>query len=501
MYIMKPRHRHHYPHHDLLLRLAPVLLWSIATTSARDTGIASATRDVSACSLCRHGEPVPRPDQRLDLMYPIPMATCRDVSNFVGILPDDSHFCHQSKAFRNRCGCPAPQSACTICPEGFQMTLPWRGLDELLATTSDPTIAATYFGLNATCELFDSAISAYEETEQRCLDLPLDQLGELCACREQCHFCAGGEEPLAFSNTSFHVHGEDVFDYGNSIVSCSEAAELAKETVEGSETCTTVQGAGTLCGCPVPPGACRLCPNGGVVGEHHTHPVVLPNGETTSCDILESRMHLVNDTSPQCLLMEPYAKECGCTHNASHANPVVTAVQSASCTLCPLGEKVPYPDRNLSGLDGLGFDFLQHQCGILEAFVSKTDLNSKFCRTVQVIGKMCGCSVQEQACNICGEGTMTNPLAELTWAVGNAGTKVPDFLVSLTPNQLLTCEVADSSLSLWYDESNTFCYWARLNKGNACGCEGTSTSVLIQTMIWTQFCSGFLSLIVSANCV
>jgi hypothetical protein len=194
------------------------------------------------------------------------------------------------------------------------------------------------------------------------------------------------------------------------LISCPDAAQLANNTEKGSDICNAMQDAGTICGCPVSTNACELCGRGGVLGEVYKE-IVLESGEVTDCILLEAKLRLAEQSSQECSAnTKLYASECGC----------MAELEFQPCTLCPLGEPVPYPERNVSGIEGLGFDYFEHNCGVMDKSAALWDRSSSVCRTGQVVGKLCGCSVEESACSICGNGkTMTKPLAEAKWANGN----------------------------------------------------------------------------------
>jgi hypothetical protein len=381
------------------------------------------------------------------------------------------------------------------------MRLPLQLLNGLVDLGS--TLGLLSAGLETSCEVFESVVNTYERTEQRCADLPLDALRTYCACRTEeelllaveddttCHFCVGGEQPVATADPTAVV----VFPFqgggdGDGVISCADARDLANTTDKGSDVCRAIQGTGLLCGCPVPKNSCDLC-RGGDVGEGDRQ-IVLADGRVGTCSGLEATLRLVNATSEECLLSDQYAAECGCTRAS-------VAQQFQPCTLCPLGERVPNPERNISGLEGVGFDFLEHNCGVFEEFALNVDLNSAICKTTHSLGKVCGCAVRENSCSICGSGNeMTKPQAESVWSI-NLQFFPNDFTATFEANRPFTCEIVDTTLSYWSPADSDRCYWNQLTKGHACGCNGASSRP-IKTLLWTQRCSGIISLIVS-TCV
>ena len=90
---------------------------------------------------------------------------------------------------------------------------------------------------------------------------------------------------------------------------------------------------------------------------------------------------------------------------------------------------------------------------------------------------------------------MSNPFQELVLTFGAINDIHPkDF----DPNELLfssnrksSCEVAESVFSSLYTQDDSRCYWNQLLRGQVCGCPDNSE---IRALVWTQRCSGILSL-------
>lgn len=404
----------------------------------------------------------------------------------MSFLAEGSETCLQSRALSGLCGCPVPPAACTICDQGSNMTLPLQVLDGLVELDA----SGTSFGLDTTCELVESVIGLYEETSQLCLDLPFDKLRSYCACStpgneeimtvenaSTCNICAGGELLRDVSDSSFH--------YQDSFITCQDAVQLANSTVKGSDVCNLIQGAGTICGCPVRDDACELC-QGGFLG--NANDVVFVDDEVISCSVLEARLHLIDKSSQECShAADMFSAECGCT----------AGVEFQPCTLCPLGESVRYPERNISGLDGLGSGFVEPNCAAIEQAAALYDVNSILCTTVKAIAKLCGCAGRPNACSICGAGnTMTKPHAKSSWAIGKTGVNILPAL-TVDVDYPFSCEIADSALSYWADTDDNMCFYAHLTKGTSCGCEGPS-QMKVKALVWTQQCVGLISLIVSS---
>jgi hypothetical protein len=449
---------------------------------------------VSACSLCQDdGQKeiaIANPDKRLGITSPVPLETCLDLSNALAVIPDNSDLCFQSRSLSSLCGCPVPAKACTICEAGSSMALPLQVLDGLVDLSEN----GSSFGLATTCELVESAINVYKSDEQRCLDLPFDQLRQLCSCStdgevmqddKSCNMCVGGETAIDRWSESIH------FKYEGNFISCLDASRLVNNTEKGSDVCNAIQAVGTRCGCQISTNACKLC-GGGVMREYWKE-FFLENGEITDCLLLEAKLHLVEQSNQECSInKELFGSACGCEEE----------VKYEPCTFCPLGEPVPYPERNLSGLQGLGFDFIEHNCGILEKAATLVDKTNILCKSGQLISKLCGCATKANACSICGDGhVMTKPLAEAAWGSG----KAQRFLLELVSPEVaaiadidrkFTCELIDSFFSSLFEADDGFCFYDRLVRGHFCGCDGIS-STGAKALVWIQRCSGALSSMVS----
>ena len=443
---------------------------------------------VSACSLCaNNGQEIAitNPDKSLGITSPVSLETCLDLSNALAFIADDSDLCSTAKSLSSLCGCPVTATACTICEEGSTMALPLQVLDGLV----DLNVSGSSFGLDTTCELVESAINLYDRTEQRCLDLPFDQLRQICSCSTDgevvvaddmtCNLCVGGEMIVHMPESSFIHEG--------TLISCLDAAQLANNTEKGSDVCNAMQDAGTICGCPVSTNACELCGRGGVLGEVYKE-IVLESGEVTTCILLEAKLHLVERSSQECsIITDTYASECGC----------MAELEFQPCTLCPLGEPVPYPERNVSGIEGLGFDYIEHNCGNLDKYISLYGRKSVGCQSAQAIGKLCGCSVKENACSVCGDAIiMQKPLAEAKWATKKIDNVLsPELAATIDADRPFTCELVDSALSLFLDADSDTCFQVHLTRVVFCGCDGSS-SVKIKSVIWVPRCVGAVSLLV-----
>ena len=122
--------------------------------------------------------------------------------------------------------------------------------------------------------------------------------------------------------------------------------------------------------------------------------------------------------------------------------------------------------------------------------------NTQICRLARQLGKLCGCKSQkENACSICGGGdVMSNPFQKIVFNFDAINNIYPAELgneLDVFKDREITCEVADSHMAFVYTQDDSWCYWNQLVRGQICGCPDNSAIV---ALVWTQRCSGILSL-------
>ena len=218
------------------------------------------------CSLCFDGSTITKPDYTIGLTYPIPLNTCKDLSDTLLLFGDDSVLCCDARALSVLCGCPVAENACSICEGSQNITRPQQLLDGLVDFENEQSP----YSLALTCALVESRMQVYDTEQAECLEQPFDGLRRYCGCpskdedeSNECTLCPGGEIVLDQSgvDTFINTGNEDP------IVTCEETKTLATETEKGTEVCNKIQRVSTLCGCPIPENACRLCKNGGYITE------------------------------------------------------------------------------------------------------------------------------------------------------------------------------------------------------------------------------------------
>ena len=253
------------------------------------------------CSLCLDGSAITKPDYVIGLTDPIPLNTCKDISDALLFFPEDLDLCLSAKALGSICGCPVAENACSICEGSQNITRPQQLLDCLVDFENEPST----FGLALTCALVESGMQVYDTGQAECLEQPFDDLRRYCGCpsedeneSNECTLCPGGEiVPDQPDVDTFITIGND------NLVTCEEAKTLVAETEKGTEVCNNIQSVSTLCGCPIPENACRLCKNGGYMTEtvktvkNPSGGELDPSGDHVSCRNFEAKLHYIKSSS------------------------------------------------------------------------------------------------------------------------------------------------------------------------------------------------------------
>lgn len=80
-------------------------------------------------------------------------------------------------------------------------------------------------------------------------------------------------------------------------------------------------------------------------------------GLRQDCNSFSHQLHRYDrDSAERLSLEESYREECGCKKE-----------EFVPCTVCPGGESVAYPDKEIVGIEGLGFDYLDLKCGTIDS--------------------------------------------------------------------------------------------------------------------------------------
>jgi hypothetical protein len=439
------------------------------------------------CNVCLDGSTMTKPDYLIGIKTPIVLNTCKDVSDALSFVDNDSYICKDARYLSALCGCPVAENACSLCEASQNITKPQQLLDGLVDFDSD---FLSQSGLALTCALAESRMKIYQTGQAECLELPFDDLRRYCGCQSddeeesnECTLCPGGETVPAQSGL------DTLINIGNegAIITCEEAKVLVAQTEKGTEVCNEIQRVSTRCGCPIPDNACRLCKSGGSVTETGTM-ITTPSGESISCESFEAQLHNFESSSINCTRLddETYADKCGCSE----------AEAFVPCSLCVGGEAVPFPEKEITGIEGDDGDYVSQTCGTAANIAVVIPESSQECKWVRLASKLCGCKPRsENTCTLCGGGDiMTNPFQEVVFTFGATNDIYPedfrDFELFSTGRES-TCEFAESVFSSFYTQDDSRCYWNQLLRGQACGCPDNSQ---IRTLVWTQRCSGILSL-------
>ena len=260
--------------------LVPLLLAAVTLNYAT-------VRAADPCTLCINGpEETPFPERKIAPDDQAPANTCGFLQDTVGFVDEESPYCVGIRATGTICGCDIPPGACHLCWDGSAATKPDLELQDYPATRLIPPPAAPP-GVLLSCAQIESFLHTIDNEDTRC---PAVQqgAGERCGCPPipgidgnlrnttvapvntttntttttppvastdaLCTVCPGGQPIL---------YPEKAISLGDlPISSCADLDLFAGLLSGDSEDCSGLQALGTLCGCPLLPDACSLCPNG-----------------------------------------------------------------------------------------------------------------------------------------------------------------------------------------------------------------------------------------------
>jgi hypothetical protein len=270
---------------------------------------------------------------------------------------------------------------------------------------------------------------------------------------------------------------------------CSSLLILSNETTKDTDLCKEIQQVSNVCGCPVSENACNICEGGDLLDGLTL--TTAENGEVITCNTAQARLRNVDSNSSKCNEnnIEAVSSLCGCSQGK----------EFIPCTLCPNGEPSPYPDKDIVGIDGIGFDYIEHNCGVFDQSLIRGDETSSLCVSARTTSYLCGCtSPIENHCTMCQPGeTMRNPFAEYFWAFGDIASFGEEYDLEASTGRFdisrkWTCELAESFLAGAYTNDDELCYHATLHRGHSCGCPSNAETI---ALVWTQRASGTLSLV------
>ena len=320
---------------------------------------------------------------------------------------------------------------------------------------------------------------------------------------QQCTVCKDGTD-VPFPDTPLNVDGIPVNTCGDLQIT----GALLPST---NEFCGSIQSIGTLCGCPIPESACRLCgDNDGMLEENNATDRELegynasdflfgaPPGIPMTCGSMQAVLHNEHENSTRCLsLLQSVGETCGCPASNSNSSlppttsPAPSVTPIVPCQLCALGGDIQNPNRELT----LG-DLPVETCADLNNFAFLLDANSIECTGIQSLGSLCGCPVSPNACTLCPNGEpVPRPSVSLDW-FDSFSSALPEFYSGF--GNFLTCEIMEATLktpsvALFSYEPDFICMTLQL-KSWICGCNPDWKQKLIT---WGYRFSGMLSFFVS----
>ena len=301
---------------------------------------------------------------------------------------------------------------------------------------------------------------------------------------------------------------------------------------EGTELCDAARLYGPVCGCPIPADACRLCPptlavepstdqlqslpNPGLsLGQNMTAMVnadlqlALPADLDMTCELYDAVLTNYTRNDSFCVSSESAQERCGCgaeppldggdnTEQNEQEEQVPDNNDSGppdnQCTLCPYGEPVAFPDRDID-VKGLPLP----KCGAFDLLIRTTvESNSTDeCDYYRNLSKYCGCQMRPNACSMCRDKPLIETGTSYQWTEGGL---VQANKVSTTSEVFegevlqITCTVLDSAMANLYDDGQEVCEQFQL-RGETCGCE----DLTFTTIKWSARASAFFSFVVSSE--
>ena len=339
----------------LLLLLPLSFSYPIGTTSI-DVHVGT----VRKCKLCGDYGPesTPFPNKPLPDIK-LPVGTCLEIEKASPFIEPDTQACNSIQAFGTYCGCNKPPNACTLCWDGSQATNKNFTLVDYPASMFVDTLG---FDQNLNCESLEALLhSTRSKDTDQCDSVQLGA-GERCGCPPI---------PVQLTQTN-NNNNTDTLTTDNIFSTSTEGEEERK--------------------------SCTICENGDP--PPFPHKVVdLGNDQKLTCTEWDNLAGTLEEGSGDCALVRSGASRiCQCPRPAGQ------------CTMCPLGEPIPYPRRNLNWLSGSflssdrdyylpsGVDYLN--CELMESYVtSEYSLfpqifgveEELLCTAMQMKSWICGC--------------------------------------------------------------------------------------------------------------
>ena len=138
---------------------------------------------------------------------------------------------------------------------------------------------------------------------------------------------------------------------------------------------------------------------------------------------------------------------------------VPSLVLAAPCTVCPGGEDITLPDKELAIP---GFEFI-NTCGALNATIpSLLDDSLPECGQLQSVGTICGCPIPPNACHLCN--------GDPTAVVRNRTNPIPLFPDLLPGNIVPDCEIVQANMQGAVSSNDPLCSTSQLFLADYCQC-------------------------------
>lgn len=330
---------------NFLVPLAVTSVFCLYHADAQDFGMAV----LPTCTLCPGGENPPN----TDLLHPLDDATCGEVVSLMETIDDETVCAPLQSKYAYICGCLDVVPSCTLCANDANPLNPdfepqfGGGL-----TCNDLVITVPNTEAGEACEqtqlFFGPDCGCPSDTEDA------SDFGIGIFDPPSCTLCPGGESPPYLDL----VHPKDGF-------TCAEMADFMT-SVDDEVVCAATQAKYAYsCGCPDVVPSCTLCAN----DASPLNPDFEPEyGSGLSCGDLVITVPNVEAGEACDYFQLLFGSDCGCPDNDVPG----TGVQFfPTCTLCPGGEDVPFPDLmfgttsceelNLGGGYLTGADCTAHQ--------------------------------------------------------------------------------------------------------------------------------------------
>lgn len=340
-----------------------------------------------------------------------------------------------------------------------------------------------------TCEQLDLLVPSLYPDSSHPNCQALQSVGALCGCPTPANSCTLCKDnaPMAFPERPVEFFG-DALGGGMIVPNCEIVdAFLRTSYSEDDNLCASTQNfLGSYCECvgsvteiDHSSEPCTLCDDGSPIS-FPDEVINIEGVPFSSCNQLDLAVSaLLELGSEQCNMFQSISTLCGCPKRPD------------SCTMCPDGGSIEYPDKPARFLKGL-FGGIEPSCKVFESFAGSFDKQSDECLLIQASSGFCGCAPIENHCNICDNGKeLTREYEEteiaphLAVLIGLADAPFP-----------VTCEFG-VSLQFQISAEDTRCMIMQ-DRQDVCGCGeyvyyGAYTETMQLTLFWLPFASGFLS--------